>query len=290
MNQSAGNVIREIRAYRSSLSPSERKFGDYIIDNSQAILKMTLSEVANEAGVSDATAVRFCRSLGYRRWLDFKIALTRSLPITSKIIHQEIEKDDSPIEVVKKVFSGSIQTLNDTLAVIDEKSILKTIHLIEKAKKILIAAVGTSSPMAQELYNRLFRLGLNCEIQTDSYLQVMRSALLTKDDVLFVISQTGASMDPIRTAQEAKKRGCPIICITGNKTSDLALLCDVVLLSVSHESMTETTSSRIAQYALIHSIYINLVLRNMNTAMENEKIIWEALISPNSFQQGSHHK
>lgn len=281
-----GDTLARLRSLLPSLSPAESKVGQYVLENSGKVIRMTLAEIARQSGVSDATAVRFCRSLGYKGWLEFKIALVQSLPHSPQLIHNGISEEDSPGTLARKVLLGSKQALDDTLSIFAEKAFQEALQLLSQARSILITGVGTSGPMAHEMYNRLLRLGLTCQVQTDSYLQVMQVALLTPQDLVVVISQTGESDDPYRTAAEAKHAGVPVLCITGNALSPLASISDVVLLSVSQESMPETISSRIAQYALIHALYICLAMSSMDQAIENERIIWSALMRKTPFQAG----
>ena len=275
----SSNALARLRGLLNSLSPSERKIGEYILENHEKIPQLTLAEVAQESGVSDATAVRFFRAVGYKRWLDLKIALSLSTQSTSYAIHEEIHPEDSSKEITQKVINGAITALLETAAVLDANDLDRALGLIQNADKILIVGGGTSGPVTQEMFNRMFRLGLNCSVETDSYLQVMQSALLTANDVMIAISQTGESDNTLRTVRVAKKRDCPVICITGNRLSDLAKLSDAVLLSVSHEMLQETTASRIAQYALVHALYINLAVRESDQALRNERIIWDALVA-----------
>jgi RpiR family transcriptional regulator, carbohydrate utilization regulator len=281
-----GDTLARLRGLFPSLSPAERKVGEYVLENPDKTIRMTLAEIAHQAGVSDATAVRFCRSLGYEGWLEFKIALVQALPHSPQWIHSDISIEDTPGVLARKVLLGSKQALDDTLALLDEDAIQKAVNLLAAARSILIVGVGTSGPMAHEMYNRLFRLGLNCQVQTDSYLQVMQVSLLTPQDVLVAISQSGDSFDPRRTAAEAKRLGAPVICLTGNALSALTAYADVVLLSVSQESMPETISSRIAQYAIIHALYVCLAMKSMDQTIENEQTIWEALMRKFPYQAG----
>ncbi len=245
---------------------------------------MTLADVAQECGVSDTTVLRFCRSIGYKRWLEFKIDLTQTLPNLPEQILDEVIEGDSPGQIARKVFNSSIQALSDTMAVIDESSYAQAINLINAADRILIIGVGTSGPMANEMYNRFLRLGLNCHVQTDSYIQVMESALLSTQDLVIVISQTGDSGDPLRTTSLAKSKGCSVIVITGNTASKLTDLADVVLLSVSHETRAETIASRIAQYAIIHALYVGLAMQDVTSTVDKEKLIWDAMMNRPAFQ------
>jgi DNA-binding MurR/RpiR family transcriptional regulator len=283
-NKFQSDALSRLRGFYASLSPSEKKVGDYITENTDSIIRMTLAEIATQSGVSEATAIRFCRSIGYSGWLEFKIALSQSFPHSPTLIHDDITQEDPPGLIVRKVFEGSKQALSDTLSVFDDLSFEKAINYLFEAERILIVGVGTSGPMAQEMFNRLFRLGLNCQVQTDSYIQVMQSALLTDKDVLVVITQTGISMDPKRTALQAKKNGCKIICITGNTMAPVTKIADVILLSVSHESRPETIASRIAQYTIIHALYVGLALKSVQKTNLNENAIWDALMEHQDFQ------
>lgn len=282
----SGDALSRLRGYFPSLSPSEKKVGEFILENPEQVIRMTLAEIANLTGVSDATAVRFCRSIGYKGWLEYKISLTQALPKSPQLIHKDVSLEDSPGTIARKVFEDSKQALNDTLAMIDESALQRAIDMLAAAEHILIIGVGTSGPMAQEMFNRLFRLGMNCQVQTDSYLQIMQCALLTKKDALVVISQTGGSSDPRRTAYEAKSRGVPVLCLTGNILSPLTEYADIVLLSVSQETSHETIASRIAQYALIHAIYVGLAMRTVDKTIENEGAIWQALMRNSPYQEG----
>jgi DNA-binding MurR/RpiR family transcriptional regulator len=277
-------VISIIRGFYSSLSVSEKKVADYILANLQEAIRMTLADVGHECGVSDATVLRFCRSIGYKRWLEFKVDLIRTLPSSPEQILDDVDNDDPPGMIAKKVFASSIQALTDTLTVLDEEDFAQALELIAEADRILIIGVGTSGPMANEMHNRLLRLGLNCHIQTDSYIQVMESALLTSKDLIIVISQTGDSGDPLRTTALAKSKGSAVIVITGNTGSKLTEHANVVLLSVSHETRIETIASRIAQYAIIHALYVGLAMRDIDSTVEKERLIWDAMMNNSAFQ------
>jgi DNA-binding MurR/RpiR family transcriptional regulator len=279
-------VLAVIRGYYPTLSQSEARVADYILAHYQAVVRMTLAEVARASEVSDATVLRFCRALGYDRWLDFKIDLTRVSPDLPEQILDEVEAGDTPAVIARKVFNISIQALNDTLAVLDDHQFEKALAQIRAAEKILIVGVGTSGPMANEIHNRFLRLGLNCHVQTDSYIQVMESTFLTRRDLLIVISQTGDSMDPLRTTALAKSLDCPVLVITGNSASKLTEYADIVLLSVSHETRIETIASRIAQYALIHALYVGLAMQDITSTVKKEKMIWDSMMKDASFQRG----
>ena len=52
---------------------TERKIALYIKENLEKVLHCNLLELAELIGVSDASMVRFCKSLGYKGFQEFKI-------------------------------------------------------------------------------------------------------------------------------------------------------------------------------------------------------------------------
>lgn len=272
------DTMARMRAAYPSLPPSERKVVNFILSNFKDVIRMTLAELAQRSGVSDATVVRLCRSLGFKNFLELKISLTRSLDDSTRLIHDTVQKDDTCATVARKVLQAAIQAVQDTLQVLDDEAFDRAVDLISGADRVLIAGVGTSGPLAHELYNRLIRLRINCHVHTDIYLQVVEAALLTDRDVAVVISQNGSTIGPIRTAAEARRKGAKVICITGNPVSELSGYADVILLSVSHETRLETIDSRVVQHAILQALYVALAMRMMNSANESERLIWEALL------------
>ncbi len=239
---------------------------------------MTLSELAQHSGVSDATVVRLCRSLGFNTYLELKISLTRPLDNTPRLIHDDVREGDSAATIARKVLQTAIQAVQDTLAVLDEQAFDKAVEILHNADRILIAGVGNSGPLAYELYNHLIRLHMNCHVHNDIYLQVVEATLLTDKDAVVAISQNGSTIGPIRTAAEARRKGAKVICITGNAVSELSEYADVILLSVSHETRIEGIDSRVVQHALLQALYVALAMRMMSVANESERMIWEALL------------
>jgi RpiR family carbohydrate utilization transcriptional regulator len=271
-------LLAEIRARYPMLSKSEKQVADTILRDSDQVLKMTLADLGVASGVSDATVVRFYRAMGLDSYLELKLALSQSVSNTSTLIHDDLTAEDSPTSIAHKVFQSSIQAITDTQLALKPAAFEHAVGLIENARRVLIIGVGTSAPLAHELANRLFRLRIRCEVETESLHQLMKAALLTGDDVCIAISQSGESNNPIRTVCEARSHGCSVIAITGNSASPLARNADVVLLSVSHESRTETIASRIAQHALIQALYVALAMKSVESTNQAERLIWDALM------------
>ena len=278
MTNSEVNFLAQVRSRLPNLAVAERQVADWVLQNSGDVINSSMAQVALECGVSDTTVLRFCRAAGFKGYMDLKLSIARDLSSPTQMVHDDIAEGDPPSIVARKVFTSHIQALYDTLEVLDQDALVQAADMIIDAEKIFIIGVGTSAPIANEAYNKLFRLGLNCHIQTDSYLQIMQASLVDDETLVIAISQSGSSTDPVLTLEEAKRNGAKAIVITGHDGSPLANLADIVFLAVSQETRAEAIASRIAQMTIVDSLYVIASLRMLDTTTKNEDKIWKAII------------
>jgi DNA-binding MurR/RpiR family transcriptional regulator len=277
---SNASALARIRSKMLELAPAEREVAQWVLKHPGQVVESSMAQLAQVCGVSDTTVLRFCRTAGFQGYTDLKLTLVRDMSNPTQIIHDDIYADDDPVVVAQKVFLSNIQAIRDTLEVLDGEGFTQAVELLDgaKANQILIVGVGTSGPLVQAMHNMLFRLNYHCQAETDGYLQLMKVALLGPGDVTVCITQSGSSTDPILTLEQAQRNGVSTICITGNAHSPVTEHADITLLSVSSETRAETIASRIAQLTLIDALYVALSLRNLDTAVKNEKQIWDAVI------------
>jgi len=277
-SHSAVNALTRIRSSYPTLASSEKRVADWVMKEPEKVLHLSMAQVARECGVSDTTVLRFCRNAGFQGYTDLKLSIARDIVSPTQVIHDDIAEGDTPGTVARKVFLSNIQALYDTLEVLEEESLMAAVELIQQARRVLLIGVGTSAPVVQTLYNMLLRVGINCKVQTDSYLQLMEVALLQPDDVVVAVSQSGISIDPVLTLKEAKRNGASTICITGNPHSAITKYADVTLISVAREARSEAIASRLAQMSIVDALYVIIALNEIETSTHNEKRIWDALL------------
>jgi DNA-binding MurR/RpiR family transcriptional regulator len=272
------NSLTRIRSSYPVLATSELRVANWVLQQPEKIMHLSMAQVAQACGVSDTTVLRFCRNAGFQGYTDLKLSIARDLVSPTQVIHDDIAPDDGPAVIARKVFISNIQALYDTLEVLNEEALIRAIDLLTTARRILIVGVGTSAPIVQNMYNMLMRLGLQCKAQTDSYLQLMEVALLGPGDVVVAVSQSGSSIDPVLTLKQAHENGAATICITGNAQSPITEYADVTLLSVAREARIEAIASRLAQVSIADALYVVMALNAIDTATQNEKRIWDALL------------
>lgn len=272
--------LARLRGAQTSLSRAERKVAAYVVAHPEALLAQAINEVAAGSSVSEATVMRFCRTLGYSGFQEFKIALARDRVTPLQSLLEDVKASDDTGTVVRKVFGLNIQTLQDTLDVLDPTAVERAVELLAAAKQILIIGVGTSGPVVADARNKFTRLGLPVRAQTDGHLQMMEAALLGRGDVVLAISHSGSTTDPIDTIAVAAQAGARVIAITNNSLSPITKVSDVVLVTASSETRyrTEALASRLAQAAIVDALFVALGMRNPQRTYRNQKKIEDAIV------------
>jgi len=277
-----GGATARIRGALSSLLPAERKVGEYVLANAGEVMAQSVGEVAAGAEVSEATVVRFCRTVKFLGFADMKIGLARELvtPLASTL-HEDVAEKDDPDTVARKVFGANIDTLKDTLNVLDPAAVSKAAKMVSAAGRTLVIGVGTSAPVAIDAYVKLMRLGLPVSAQTDAHLIMMEAALLSKGEVILAVSHSGATKDPVEAVKVGKSAGAQVVAITNNLLSPLAKASDVALITASKETRfrTEALSSRIAQASIVDLLYVSIGLLNRRRALASAKKIEDVITS-----------
>lgn len=276
----AGALIR-LRGLYPSLKSALRKVADLILSKPEMAIYASVNEVAAVAGVSEATVMRFCRTLGFRGFQDFKIALAREMVAPIQRLHEEVEEEDNPETIVRKVFQANINALKDTLEVLDMQAMREAAQALQTARQILLIGVGTSGPIVTDAANKFFRLGLKVTAHTDSHLMMMAAALLSPEDVLVAVSHSGSTRDPVETARVARTTRAKVICITNNSLSPLTKVADLVLVTASRETRfrQEAMASRLCQTSIIDSLYTLVALNRRSEALENLSKIENVIVT-----------
>ena len=277
VNSIQKGVLVRIRATLRVLSPSERQVSDFVTAHPDRVVHMSLIELAEAAGVSDATALRFTRSIGFSGFNEFKMALIADLSTPVEAIFEEITPRDDIPAIARKVFQANLQLLYDALDILDTDAITNAIQHLRSASTIYVFAVGTSAPLANIFYDQLFRLGYRACPVTDTYLQLMQSSILTENDVVVIISRSGLPITLQNAEIMAREQGAVIIAVTTDANSPIAKNADIVISGVSREIRGDVLASSVTMITILDALYIVLATQDIDKTIENQRRIWESM-------------
>jgi RpiR family transcriptional regulator, carbohydrate utilization regulator len=277
MNDLGKSVMSRIRANFHKISNSERRVAEYILSHPEESIHMSLIEIAEASMVSDATVVRLIRSIGFTGLNELKMTLAADSVKPAEAIFEEINDDDDISTIIRKIFLSNIQLLQDTLNYLKTESILQALEMINSAQNIYIFAVATSAPLANILYNRIFRLGYRANTITDAYLQLMQSAIMTKDDLGIIISHSGTPVTLVDAIKHARNNGAKTIAITCDSSSAIARTADVFITGVTREVRSDIFETPVSLATILDVLYTGLQMYNKTKSTQNQNKIWNAL-------------
>src|SRR5688500_17282235 len=118
----AGCLLR-IKSSMEVFKPAERSIAQFVLDNPERVMQMSISEAARDIGVGESTVIRFCRSVGYKGYQEFKLRLAQDLVEPVEFIHENISFSDSTADLAQKVFQTNIQAVGDTMKALDPEMV-----------------------------------------------------------------------------------------------------------------------------------------------------------------------
>lgn len=229
------NLLLKIEAAITDLRPSEQKVARYVLDNHQEVIFETVSELASNSGVSDASVMRFVKSLGFKGFQFFKLSLA-SLPDEKKSVQTKPVDNGSIINIKENIKNNIFTSITDTFSVLERKNINKAVRYILNAKEIFLIGVGASGIMARLLSYKLLRIGIIAKYISDSHLQAMHASLIDSESLVIGISHSGSTIDTVDALRIAHQAGSKTICITDHIKSPIVKYSDVLLCTYAREN------------------------------------------------------
>ena len=269
-------ITSQIKRLYCNLTVAERKVATYVIESPQEVTGLTVHQLAEKCEVASSAVIRFCKSIQLQGFAELKIELARELGSNreeKKSAVPSVEHESGTEGVVRKVFGAGMQTLQDTLDMLDFSKVKQMSEVLVRARHIFLFGIGTSSTVVTDSQYRLSQLGLWATACTDILLMGVTAANLEEGDVVLAISHSGRTKAVVDAVRMAKKRGATVIAITSftdsilYKESDLAatVFADEVTYPV------EAVSARVAHICLVDSLAMLLATHNYDSFADHVK-------------------
>lgn len=266
------DIISQIKDSYSELRPAERRVADVVLADVGFSVGASNAVIARRADVSEPTVTRFCRAIGCEGVRDFKLKLAQSVVVGRMYLNanQPPVPTENGSPLWNTVFGEARNALNAVERQVDPGDVVKAAELIASAHQVAVFGIGgSSSALAQETQNRLFRYGVVVSAYSDPYVMRMMASTLKQNDLVIAISATGRTREVVEAVGLARHYRAKTICITAPDT-DLAKVCDVGL-TVDIPEFADTmkpTASRFAFLAIIDLISVAAGYRLGTPALE----------------------
>jgi RpiR family transcriptional regulator, carbohydrate utilization regulator len=273
-----GPVLERITARLDQMRPSERKVAAAVLADPAAAVQLGMAGLADAAGVSEPTVMRFCTGLGFAGFQSFKLGLAQALAIGIPVTHSAIEPDDSVEAMAGKIFDHTLSSLDRTRRSLDTTAVAKAVELLVRARTILFVGHGASGIIAQDALQHAVLFGVPCTAPTDLHQQYMAASMCTSGSLIVAISNTGRTTSVLEVTERARQNGAAVVAITGGP-GPLADLADVALVLRTFEDtdIYTPTVSRLAGLVLVDILATAVAARRGPEHLERLRGMKEAL-------------
>lgn len=195
----------------SALNPLENRVHNYLLKNINAVIYMTVREFAENADVSTATVLRFCKKMGFKGYAEFKASLKIHLRKNNSLLIPHGAE-----EIL--TFFKSIR--NDEF----DDLITRAAEHVRLAERVFFVGAGSSGTLGRYGARFFSNVGKFSNHIDDPYYPV--STDMAQSAVAIILSVSGETPEIIKLSRQFAIHKCKIISITSNPDSTLALMAD----------------------------------------------------------------
>ena len=258
--EEAKSVIGVICSSYDSFFDSEKKIANCIMERKREVVDMTVAELAQASGASDASVSRFCRRCGFKGFHQLKMTLARELSEESQAsVGNDISRRDIG-QSLQNILANKTEEIRQTVAMMDPENLDRILDIIQKARMVQLVAVGNTIPVALDAAFKFNQLGIPAATGTILETQTAYAFNLGKKDVIIAISNSGVSRRLIRILEGASGNGVTVISITNNPESPVAKLSDYHITTTTREKLLreDFLFSRVPATMVIEILYLLL--------------------------------
>lgn len=256
------SVLDIICASLDSFFESERKIGTYIIQHTAEVVDMTVGELAQACGVSDASVSRFCKKINMKGFHHLKITLAKEISekgIEEEEVSNHISVNDIE-QSLKNILANKVTEITQTVSMMDVKQLSEILNKLNMARTVQFFAVGNTIPVAIDGAFKLNQIGIPAVSGTIWETQIGYTYNMTAEDVVIAISNSGESTAVLRALEAAKSAGATTLSITNSEKSSAAQLSDYHITTATREKLflDGYCFSRVSATTVIEILYLFL--------------------------------
>lgn len=279
------DIFETISSQYFQLTNSEKKVADYVLSHRIDAQYMSISELAEECEVADATISRFCRRLGLGGYNAFKLELAKASMAArtgSSVEHEVVPvqvEDNTAFDVLcRQRLRENVSALEQTIKLIDAEQLHQAAELIHSARRVVCMGQGSSMVLAEEAWTLFSTISSKFTFIADSHFQLNSVALMSKEDVVLFFSYSGSTRELQDVLAVSRPMGVKVILVSRFPKSPGGQLADLVLQCGSNEGPLQVGSStaRMAQLFVLDLLFTEVCGMDPEGVIESQERVAEA--------------
>lgn len=265
--QDFSTLKERITADYPSLSRRLQQTARFLLDHPQEIAFATVAKLAEQAGVTPSTLIRFANHFGFTGFTEmqqlFRARLVDELPnYTERIRAVRSATGETPdsTQLLWEFAEANREVLDQLPGRTDPCTLERALDIFEQARAIHVMGARRSFVVASYMTYALHHIDKRTFLVNGlggMYGEQVRA--IDTEDALLVVSFSPYAQESRDVADEARRRGIPLVVITDSNLSPLARLADVTL--VVHEAEVKSFRGLTASLCLTQTLAIALGVR-----------------------------
>jgi DNA-binding MurR/RpiR family transcriptional regulator len=222
-----------ISEHYKQLTKSEKRIANYLRKNQEESAFLAAGEIADRLGLSEATLVRFARTLGFNSYPSMRTVLQenfRHRVTHSARLRSRLDDLREAGDIFDRLVVSEIDYMTQSLETVDRQALHHAVDMMRSRKRIFIFGVGPSISLVNLMEIRLGRFGWQVIPLTSAGREILEPLIkLTDQDLLFVICFFDISGALQLILDYANEINCPVIMLTDTLGSIIGDKADVVL-------------------------------------------------------------
>jgi len=252
------SVLARLKASYNELKPVQKIIADFFLSADFDSLNASIDDVARRTGTSVASISRFCKTLGFDGFSQFKITLSRDLKYEPDTVLPIFKMGDDPNLMIRKVFSEAISNLQATEEAVDFDTIRQVARKMIQKKTVFFFGLGGSGKVGAIGEMLFSHIGYTARAIIDPYEMIVIAGHAGKNCTIVALSHSGCTRPVVEAVSVARERAVFTVGITNYRGSLLAENVDALLLTACPERKVHIaqSNSMVAQSTILRSLYL----------------------------------
>ena len=200
------------------LTKSEKRIADFMRQNQDEVAFLSAAEIADQLELSEATMVRFARTLGFDSYPAMREVLQakfRNLVIHSARLRSRIDDLRATGDIFEQLVASEIAFLTEAMQTVDRDAINTAVALLSTHQRVFVFGLGPSTSLVDMLKIRLTRSARHVITLDSSGREMLEPLLLMgRDDLLIAIGFFNMTPSLQLVLDHANQHKTPVILVT----------------------------------------------------------------------------
>jgi DNA-binding MurR/RpiR family transcriptional regulator len=216
-------LLKRLKEGADTFSRNQRMLARYVLRNYESVAFATVSQLAEESGVSEATIVRFAQALDFSGYPEFQKEVRRLLRADLRGVERfklgaELKAgQETPLDAVVAAERENISALYESF---DAKSFTAAVRMLRRASQVMVVGTRSTASLAQHLWFALDKIDIDAKrvtsITSETYDQLSR---MDRNGCVVVIGFPRYLREQVKLLEYAKARKLATLTITDSTFS-----------------------------------------------------------------------